>query len=173
MLACIRRLEAGARCTESYGNAVCNLRLLEGQGILQSAFAVLSCKVSFLFKFIRLFSFLKYCHVHIRFNLELYLHTSLSCCYLLVNVMLLIGYPKTLRVAPLPCLWRHVPPYLHLLVFKGFSCQALVHLVSFNHNYSKNIVSILVLNKQYNGLAGWPTHPVITICVVQGRDQPG
>ena len=48
-----------------------------------------------------------------------------------------------------------------------------MHLVSFNHNCSKNVVSILVLNKQYNGLAGWPMHPVINICVVQGRDQPG
>ena len=48
-----------------------------------------------------------------------------------------------------------------------------MHLVSFYHNYSKNVVSILVLNKQYNGLAGWPMHPVINICVVQGRDQPG
>ena len=119
MLACIRRLKVGARCTESYGNAVCNLRLLEGRGILRSAFAVLSCKVSFLFKFIWLFFFLKYCHVHIRFNLELYLHTSLSCCHLLANIMLLIGCPKTLRVAPLPFLRKHVPPYIHLLVFRG------------------------------------------------------
>ena len=120
MLACIRRLEASARCTESYGNAVYNLRLLVGRGILQSAFAVLSCKVSFLFKFIWLFFFLKHCHVLIRYNLELYLHTSLSGCHLLANVMLLIGCPKTLRVAPLPCLRKHVPPYIHLLVFRGF-----------------------------------------------------
>ena len=56
LLACIRRLEAGARCAESYGNAVCNLRLLEEQGIMQSAFAVLSCKISFLLKFIQFFS---------------------------------------------------------------------------------------------------------------------
>lgn len=33
----------GARCEESYGITVCNLRSFVGRGILQSAFDVLSC----------------------------------------------------------------------------------------------------------------------------------
>ena len=52
----------------------------------------------FVFPQIHLVFFLKYCHVHIRFYTELYSHTSLINCYLLLYIMLFIGYHKTLRV---------------------------------------------------------------------------
>ena len=114
----IRGLEAVGRGTESYEIVVCNLKALSTVS--------LRC-VNFRFR-LNLFSFffseiLSFWHEVL---LKLHSHTSPSNCYLLLSIMLFLGYPKTSRVAPL----RYTFPVFSISwFFRGFHVRHLPELV--------------------------------------------